>query len=921
MRFSTVLEQALGLAPSPRHAFRTAKRLGTLSLLTLAIASNNVWAGPWHPDSTFGVNGIALTTFAPSASARAFARLPDGRIVVCGSADGQIALAMLTPSGAVDSTFGTAGTVLAGPGTAGALIVQGGYLLVAADSLRVLRFDLAGQLDPSFTSVGLSTGIVVNATGIAALQGGQLLAGGTLCCAPFGAPTGYMVRLQAEGALDTTYGVNGIVSAFNAPIETMAALSDGAVIFSGTSLGIFAHADFVLKYNASGVREWGSSADWPGPYDRGGAVAVRGDARIVEGGFTSSGEAALALYHPTGIIDSTFGVDGRFFSGQTFSPTRIWSLDNGNVRVAGLPGFGILGVTSGGVLDTAISPSGMVALSFPGTSVDVLAQPDGKVLTLGTHDGEFAVVRYTDESAPPSSSCPISALCVGPSRFRVSGGSLAGDEFGNAVARLRDLDGDGTTEILVGESQDSQGGPQRGAVWICFLDPMNGQVRSMRKIGSSELPGLLDNGDLFGYAAADIGDLDGDGIHDVAVTSPGDDDGATNAGAVWILFLNTDGTVKASQKISATAGGLSAPLSAGSSFGLSICSVGDLDRNGSPEIAVGGLHDSLSSGTHRGALWILGLDSLGNVTSERRVTEGTSGFLGVLDDYDSFGRSISLVGDVDRDGNPDLAVGATGDDDGVGEAGAIWLLFMNPDGTVARHAKISATSGSFGGSLDYDDDFGISLTAIGDVTGDGVPDLCAGAVNDDDGGPDRGALWVLALTEAGTVAQSMKLSDLVGCLADSMTNGQGFGISVANVGDLDGDGCLELAIGVNTTDDVSTNSGSFWVAPLVDRSALLNVDESGAGEVRVAHSLPNPSRAHTTIAWRLPRSASVDITIHGVRGDLVTRSSLGVLSAGEHQFKWDGRDQRGRAVPPGVYFASVLTEQRSEGRTRIVLIR
>ena len=58
--------------------------------------------------------------------------------------------------------------------------------------------------------------------------------------------------------------------------------------------------------------------------------------------------------------------------------------------------------------------------------------------------------------------------------------------------------------------------------------------------------------DFFGHDIELIGDLDGDGVTDIAVGVPYDNDGANSAGAVYILFLNSDGTVKSSQKISSS---------------------------------------------------------------------------------------------------------------------------------------------------------------------------------------------------------------------------------------------------------------------------------------------------------------------------------------------------------------------------------
>ena len=66
--------------------------------------------------------------------------------------------------------------------------------------------------------------------------------------------------------------------------------------------------------------------------------------------------------------------------------------------------------------------------------------------------------------------------------------------------------------------------------------------------------------------------------------------------------------------------------------------------------------------------------------------------------------------------------------------GAVWILFMNRDGSVKNHTKISSTEGGFDGILDDGDNFGYSVSWISDFDGDGVPDLAVGASRDDDGG-------------------------------------------------------------------------------------------------------------------------------------------------------------------------------------------
>ena len=139
------------------------------------------------------------------------------------------------------------------------------------------------------------------------------------------------------------------------------------------------------------------------------------------------------------------------------------------------------------------------------------------------------------------------------------------------------------------------------------------------------------------------------------------------------------------------------------------------------------------------------------VGGQQKISLGAGGFVGGLDDHDRFGRAVASLGDLDGDGVADLAVGAPLDDDGGPDRGAVWILFLNADATVKSHAKISTTQGWFTGLVLDGEQFGSSLAAIGDLDGDGIVDLAAGAPFDGDGGPDHGAVWILFLRADGTV--------------------------------------------------------------------------------------------------------------------------------------------------------------------------
>jgi len=383
------------------------------------------------------------------------------------------------------------------------------------------------------------------------------------------------------------------------------------------------------------------------------------------------------------------------------------------------------------------------------------------------------------------------------------------DQFGGSVAHLGDIDGDNKQDVVVGAALDDDGGSARGAVWVLFLQT-DGTVISHQKISDTTFPGSLDDGDQFGSSVTSLGDLDGDGITDIAVGAIGDDDGGSGRGAVWILFLNAGGTVKSWQKISSTTGGFGGSLSNDDQFGTAVASPGDIDGDGVRDLVVGAQLDD-DGGADRGAVWILFLNSDGTVKDEAKISDATPGFAGALSNSDLFGVSVGRITDIDLDGVPDIAVGAVGDDDGGSDRGAVYVFRLNADGTIKAVTKISQTAGGFGGTLGDFDQFGSAVASIPDLNGDGRAELAVGVVGDDDGGIDRGAVFVLFIDNTGTVTLRRKISSVLGGFAGPLGNGDFFGWSAINAKDVDGDGVAELLVGAPRGDDGGSNRGSAWV--------------------------------------------------------------------------------------------------------------
>jgi len=330
-----------------------------------------------------------------------------------------------------------------------------------------------------------------------------------------------------------------------------------------------------------------------------------------------------------------------------------------------------------------------------------------------------------------------------------------GDEWGRSVRELGDWDLDGVPDLMVGTCYDDDNGTDKGAFYLLFLN-RDGTVKSWRKISeiTGGFTGDLDPDDQFGRGLRVLGDLDLDGVPEIGVGSIRDDDGGSNRGAYWVLFMRRDGTVRSYKKLSETQGNFQSKLSDYGEFGFDCAVLGDRNGDGIQDIAICA-PDQKTDGLQQGAVFIVYLNRDGTAKQDFRIAENYAGLVGDMLDYnDEFGCSIDILGDVDRDGIGDIAVGAGKDDDGPTgsyDRGAVYVLFLKADATVKAWQKLSRTSGRFYGLLDNADRFGTALACPGDLNGDGIPDFFAGVRFDDDGGSAAGCAYFVALNDGTLV--------------------------------------------------------------------------------------------------------------------------------------------------------------------------
>jgi hypothetical protein len=334
----------------------------------------------------------------------------------------------------------------------------------------------------------------------------------------------------------------------------------------------------------------------------------------------------------------------------------------------------------------------------------------------------------------------------------------SGAEFASAkvirlaqsAACLGDLDGDGYTDIAIDTPSfaDEVLVPRR--LRILFLDAA-ANVRAQRVLESKDGATAA-----WSYAntLAALGDLDGNGTTDLVAgkenwASPATKDPAFSDqhGALWLLLLGPGGRVERSVDIGSSPALAKLGVSAGSGFGVSLAALGDLDGDGTLELAVGQDPDSDFKGEHGTAVFLLSLQRDGSVLRASRIE---ASMIDSAETGGAFGEALACVGDIDGDGVNDLAVADMMDDDGGSLRGAVWILFLTRSGSVRAAQKISDWEGGFEGLLRDYAFFGRSLAGVGDLDGNGVPDLLVGS--------DQG-LWTLLLDSSGRVLAHRKLEE------------------------------------------------------------------------------------------------------------------------------------------------------------------
>jgi hypothetical protein len=408
-----------------------------------------------------------------------------------------------------------------------------------------------------------------------------------------------------------------------------------------------------------------------------------------------------------------------------------------------------------------------------------------------------ALTVVTGASASGSFVQPVHVLATfhGPTTGK-------GAFFGWAVSQLGDVDGDHVTDLVIAEVNG--GSRLRGRVWV-YSGRTGGLI--FRRAGRAN--------DQNGYAIADAGDVNGDGVPDVVSGAigvgsevghayvysgatgrtlvrlhghrPGDQFGAAVSSAGDVnrdgrtdLLVGAPGSGKPG-----TAGGRAYVISGrtfnvirvlsahrrGDGFGVGTAETADMDGDGVPDLIVGANHGGRH---HRGAVYVYS-GRTGRLLFRIHAERGSA----------EFGRFfVAGVGDTSGDGVPDVYVGDYASSN-AGQAGGFAAVYSGVDGSLLHAFRGAAGEGIGPGR------------SAGDVNHDGRPDLIVGAYTSSDGAPQAGKVQIFS----GATGRRLRT-------ITSTSPNENLGFDAVGVGDANGNGTIDELVSAANLDIVYLIDGA-----------------------------------------------------------------------------------------------------------------
>ncbi len=417
-----------------------------------------------------------------------------------------------------------------------------------------------------------------------------------------------------------------------------------------------------------------------------------------------------------------------------------------------------------------------------------------------------AYVFFGGSTLPPV--VDVSTL-DGEDGLRIDGAG-PGDRAGSAVSGNVDVNGDGIDDILIAaERADPDGRQDAGEAYVVFGRD-SGVVGPFAAVFGledlDELTGVRFKGenqfDYFGSSLAQAGDFNDDGFVDLICGARQYSSGASSfTGAAYVFYGRNYPSdpfppIVEAGDITPDRGARMVGDEAGERAGSSVLRVGDVNGDGVDDIIVGAPDQEYGSGL---TYVIYGKPDRPSVIEELGDLDGTNGFKAIppAGAYGASGQAVASLGDINGDGLNDFAIGAPLEEaDGKLSAGVTRVVFGRDDG-FPPELDLGDLDGTNGFAIEGDLEFGASgrSLAAGDINGDGLNDIAISAPYAEG---ELGQVYIL-FGDDSPPPPVVQLGDIDGTngfvIVGSDTSRDRIGFSLEFVGDMNGDGLDDLAVG------------------------------------------------------------------------------------------------------------------------------
>ena len=480
----------------------------------------------------------------------------------------------------------------------------------------------------------------------------------------------------------------------------------------------------------------------------------------------------------------------------------------------------------GFIFDSTETEAGTTYNVYRTGNAEVRVQEEVGVAPFFTSPGSASVAENLNAGSVVYTAMAVAAgdLDGGALTYSLSGtdASVFTIDAGTGEVRFRaapdfeapaDDDGDNVHDVTVTASDGDSNSTDHAVAITVVNRNDNDPLSTLNGTNGFTLNGI-DAFDESGFSVSSAGDVNGDGYDDLVIGARLADPNGASSGETYVVYgaasaPGTDGVLTLSA-LDGMNGFTLNGIGRNDGSGFSVSSAGDVNGDGYDDLIIGAPgSDGYTGETHvvYGGVSAPGTDGVLDLSA----LDGANGFtLTGIDLVDQSGFSVSSAGDVNGDGYDDLIIGAPrASQNEAFSAGETYVVYggASAPGTdgVLDLSETEALDGFTLTGIDPDDRSGVSVSAAGDVNGDGYDDLIIGAYRaDPNGESEAGETYVVygGANAPGTagVLDLSALDGMNGFTLNGVDSDDVSGFSVSSAGDVNGDGYDDLIIGAFGSD-------------------------------------------------------------------------------------------------------------------------